>query len=258
MTYAEKPFIIKCVPTFISLLAIWLGITAINMAGNGDFGIAAAEMLIAAFLDGIDGRVARALGVASEFGVQIDSLADAINFGVSPAFIVYFWRMNEFGNDKFAWCVALFLISCMVIRLARFNVDTTTKDQDDPLVKYFFRGMPAPAVASMVILPLVISFQFGEGWWSEPIVVILNTLFYALFAASTIPTPCFKKLHLNGVYNGIYKTVFYGLFALLFVGFIPQVPFTPWFALILTGVVYLVTIAISIFAYIRIKRNKAS
>jgi CDP-diacylglycerol--serine O-phosphatidyltransferase len=247
-----RPFIIRCIPTLLSLLAIWLGVSAIKYSLNGSFSIAATLLLSAAFLDGIDGRIARALNVSSDFGAQIDSLADNINFGVSPAFIMYFWKMNEFDINFVSWSVVLLLISCMTIRLARFNADLSIRDLDDPLVKYFFVGMPAPAVAAMVILPLVLSFQLGEGFWSTPIFVIMNTSVMALFAASKIPTPCFKHLHLTGVYNIIYKATLYTLIALLLLGFVPQVPFTPWFSLTLLGIVYFITILIAIYVFLKI------
>ncbi|GMO62175.1 MAG: CDP-diacylglycerol--serine O-phosphatidyltransferase [Rickettsiales bacterium] len=251
----DKPFIIKSIPTLLSLLAVWFGITAIRFAFSGDFDYAAGFMLFAAFLDGIDGRVARALGVSSDFGVQIDSLADAINFGVSPAFIIYMWRMNEFSSDKFAWFAALLLISSLIIRLARFNVATTTTDPDSPLVKYFFTGMPAPAVAAMTILPLVVTFQFGEGWWSEPIITILNTILMSIFAASTIPTPCLKKLHFAGLYNIAYKSTLYLILALFILGFIPLIPFSPWLSLVVLGIVYAISIVLSVIAYKKIEKT---
>jgi CDP-diacylglycerol--serine O-phosphatidyltransferase len=251
----EKSFFIKYIPTLISLLAIWLGVTAIRYSFFGEYVLSASLLLIAAFLDGIDGRVARKLNVSSSFGVEIDSLADAINFGVSPAFIVYFWRMNEYEYDKIAWFTVLLLISCIVIRLARFNVDVGTNNPDSPLVKYFFKGMPAPATASMIIFPLVLTFCFGEGFWSEPFIVIANTIVFSLFAMSTIPTPCFKKLELKGKYKKIYKGGFYFLTFLLLLSFLPKVPISSWFVLSMTGIIYLITIAIAIVKYIEFKKE---
>jgi CDP-diacylglycerol--serine O-phosphatidyltransferase len=243
-----KKIFIFYIPTMLSLFAVCLGITAVKCAFENSLQMAAILLLSACFLDGIDGRIARALGVSSDFGAQIDSLADAINFGVAPGLIIYFWKLQELEFELFAWFSVLLLICCMVIRLARFNADLTTKDQESPLVKYFFRGMPAPAVASMVIFPLVLSFQFGESFFfTDPLVVSINTIFFAIFAGSVVPTPCFKKLHFTGTYNIIYKAIFYLLVFLIIV--------KPWLGLSLTGIVYLITVVIAIYMYKKIKQQ---
>jgi CDP-diacylglycerol--serine O-phosphatidyltransferase len=246
----EKPFLIRYVPTGLSLLAVLLAMTGALVAVSGKFELACTLILLACFLDGIDGRIARWLGVSSDFGAQIDSLADAINFGVAPGLVVYFWKLNELNSDTIGWSASVLLIFCMVIRLARFNVDLSAKDQNDPLIKYFFRGMPAPAVAGMVILPLVLSFQFGEGFWTEPWIVWGNTILMALFAGSVIPTPCMKKLHFTGVLNVLYKALLYFIFFAIIV--------KPWLGLSIFGAVYLVSIAIAIFMYLKIKGEKAN
>jgi CDP-diacylglycerol--serine O-phosphatidyltransferase len=251
----NKPFLVRCIPTMLSLLAVAFGITAIKYSFEGNFVNATALIVFAAILDNFDGRVARILGVASDFGVQIDSLADAINFGVSPAFVVYFWKTSEIECEYLSWSVVLLLIFSLIIRLARFNSDLSMDDPDNPLIKYFFKGMPAPSVALMTLFPLVAYFEFGDGFYSEPLFVLINTIIMAFFAVSKIPTPCLKKIHFKGVTNFMYKSVIKLLVLLMLIGFIPQVSFTPWFGLTLTGIVYIISIIISIYAYLKIKNK---
>ncbi|MDD2840281.1 MAG: phosphatidylcholine/phosphatidylserine synthase [Rickettsiales bacterium] len=238
----------KLIPNMLSLLALCFGITSIKLAYSGHFSMAVSFILLACFLDGIDGRVARFLNVSSDFGVQIDSLADLVNFGIAPGFIVYYWKMNEMGVDMLSWSVVLMLGCCMAIRLARFNVATKIEDKESPLVKYFFTGMPAPAVACMVILPIILSFQFGYGFFSNPIFVVLNTLIIALFAASTIPTPCFKKIKIGDKYKHLVLIVA-SLWLILLV-------LEPWLALSILGLLYVISIIIGIFMFMHFKKNQ--
>lgn len=236
----------KFIPNMISLLALCFGITSIKLGYSGNFMMAISFLLFACFLDGIDGRIARFLNVSSDFGVQMDSLADLVNFGVAPGFIVYCWRMNEIGLDLLSWSVVLMLGCCMAIRLARFNVATKVEDKENPLVKYFFTGMPAPAVACMVIFPMVLSFQFGYGFFSSPVFVVLNTLVMALFAASTIPTPCLKKIKIDDKYKHLVLIVS-SLWLILLIT-------EPWLALSLLGFLYLISIVIGIFVFMYFKK----
>ena len=245
----NQVYFTKFVPTLLSLLALCCGVSSIRYGYSGNYVLAATLLLIACFLDGIDGRVARFLNVSSDFGAQIDSLADLVNFGVAPGFVVYCWKINEFEVSGIAWFAVMLLASCMAIRLARFNVDLTTKDQNDPLVKYFFKGVPAPAAACLAILPMILYFQFGYGFWSEPIFVVINTMMVALLAGSTIPTPCFKKVKIKEEYKNIVLILAAMLIILLVI--------KPWLALSLTGVIYVISIVISIFVFFKFKREKA-
>jgi CDP-diacylglycerol--serine O-phosphatidyltransferase len=238
----------KFVPTLISLLALCFGLSAIRYGYSGNYILAATLILLAGFLDGIDGRIARFLNVSSDFGAQMDSLADAINFGVAPGFVVYCWKMNELELSGIAWFAVMLLACCMAIRLARFNVALTTKDQNDPLVKYFFTGIPAPAAACLVIFPMVLNFQFGYGFWSEPIFVVANTILIALLAASTVPTPCFKKIKISERYKNIVLIIA-TMFIILLV-------LRPWLALSVLGTAYIASIVLGIFVFLNFKKAK--
>jgi CDP-diacylglycerol--serine O-phosphatidyltransferase len=244
----EKNFFIRYSPTMLSLLAMCFGISAIRYSYESSFYISVILLLLACFIDGIDGKVSRALGVSSSFGVEIDSLADLVNFGVAPGFIIYFWKISEFENITLSWFPVLFLACCMAVRLARFNSDLSVKDQNDSLVKYFFRGMPAPAAAAMIIFPLVLTFAFGNGFYSTPIFVLINTLVIALYAGSVIPTLCFKKIEFSNLYNKLLK-----LLSLLLIIFIC---YSPWRGLSILGLIYVIILVISIFVYIKLNNNK--
>lgn len=238
----------KFVPTMLSLLALCFGISAIKYSYSGHIMLATSLLLIACFLDGIDGRIARFLKVSSDFGAQMDSLADLVNFGVAPGFILYCWKLNEMQLGFLSWFAVLLLACCMAIRLARFNVDLTTKDQNDPLVKYFFRGMPAPAAAAMSIFPIVLSFKFGYGFWTNPLLVTIYTIVIALFAGSTIPTPCFKKIKISEKYKNLVL-ILVAMYVILLVS-------DPWIALSLLGILYSISILIGLSFYLKFKKNK--
>jgi CDP-diacylglycerol--serine O-phosphatidyltransferase len=142
-------------PNFITLLALCAGLTAIRMGAEGRLEYALAGIVFAAALDGIDGRIARLLKGTSRFGAELDSLADFVNFGVAPGLILYFWGLHELKSA--GWIVAMVFAISAALRLARFNV--AIDDPDQPAyAANFFVGMPAPAGAIAVLLPIYVSF----------------------------------------------------------------------------------------------------
>jgi len=142
-------------PNLITLLALCAGLTAIRVAVEGKLDLALAAIVFAALLDGIDGRIARMLKGTSRFGAELDSLADFVNFGVAPALILYFWGLHELKSA--GWIVALVFAICAGLRLARFNV--MIDDPNKPVwAGNFFTGIPAPAGAITVLLPIYLSF----------------------------------------------------------------------------------------------------
>src|ERR1700724_3288188 len=143
-------------PNLVTLLALCMGLTAIRFAIEGQFETAVVAVIVAAILDGLDGRIARALRGTSRFGAELDSLADFVAFGGAPALILYFWGLHAAKN--FGWVAALvFAIAC-ALRLARFNVMV---DEDQPAWrKNFFVGMPAPAGAIIGLLPIYLHYAF--------------------------------------------------------------------------------------------------
>jgi CDP-diacylglycerol--serine O-phosphatidyltransferase len=139
------------VPNVITLLALCAGLTAIRMAIEGRIELALGAIVFAAFLDGIDGRVARMIKGQSRFGAELDSLADFVNFGVAPALILYFWQLHDLNNV--GWIAVMIFAISGSLRLARFNA--TMDDPDKPaFAANYFTGVPAPAGAICVLLPM--------------------------------------------------------------------------------------------------------
>jgi CDP-diacylglycerol--serine O-phosphatidyltransferase len=142
-------------PNLITLLALCAGITAIRLAVEGKLEWAVAAIVFAAALDGIDGRLARMLKGTSRFGAELDSLADFVNFGVAPALMLYFWGLRELGD--LGWIAGLVFAISTGLRLARFNVMVDDPNKPAWAAK-FFTGVPAPAGAIIVLLPIYLSF----------------------------------------------------------------------------------------------------
>src|ERR1700688_2634706 len=160
-------------PNLITLLALCAGLTAIRMSVENRLDLALAAIVFAALLDGIDGRIARLLKGTSRFGAELDSLADFVNFGVAPALILYFWGLHDLKSA--GWIAAMVFAICGALRLARFNV--MVEDPDRPVwASNFFVGVPAPAGAITVLLPIYVVFLGVPR--SE--ILIWLTLFYTL------------------------------------------------------------------------------
>jgi CDP-diacylglycerol---serine O-phosphatidyltransferase len=170
------------VPNFFTLLSLCMGVTAIRMAIEQNFQVALLLLVLAAIVDGIDGRLARALKAQSRFGAELDSLADFVNFGVATALLVYIWGL---GSLKGLGWIAVLVFACC-LRLARFN---SMLDVDKPKWQSnYFTGIPAPAGALAVLLPLFID---GLGLFNVreyPLAIALYTLGLAFMSVSTIPT----------------------------------------------------------------------
>ena len=174
------------IPNLVTLLAICLGLTSIRFATESKFEMAAIFIVLAAVLDGLDGRLARALDGASRFGAELDSLADFVDFGVAPAFLLYFWSLHKIPS--FGWFAALVFAIAAALRLARFNVRI-----DDPHKPawhaQFFVGMPAPAGAIAAMLPIYFSYSV-VGLPEGRIFVIIEIIYLlsiAFLMASRIP-----------------------------------------------------------------------
>jgi CDP-diacylglycerol---serine O-phosphatidyltransferase len=164
-------------PNLVTLLALCAGLTAIRMAFENRYVLALSAIVFAAILDGLDGRLARLLKGTSRFGAELDSLADFVNFGVAPSLILYFWDLHDLKSA--GWIAAMVFAICAGLRLARFNV--MLDDPNRPAwAGNFFVGMPAPAGAITVLLPIYVVFL---GVPRSPVLTWL-TLFYTLAVAS--------------------------------------------------------------------------
>eukprot|EP01092_Planopodium_desertum_P009660 TRINITY_DN4199_c0_g1_i1.p1 TRINITY_DN4199_c0_g1~~TRINITY_DN4199_c0_g1_i1.p1 ORF type:complete len:278 (+),score=23.67 TRINITY_DN4199_c0_g1_i1:76-834(+) len=174
------------IPNSITVMATVVGLSSVRLALNGQFEAAVASIIVAAILDGLDGPVARALHSTSKFGAELDSLSDYVNFGVSPALIAYFWTLHSWG--LFGWLISVSFAVTMACRLARFNagVDFNASSWG----KNFFMGIPAPAGACCVVMPMVIGFWLPK--WDEylrtPLVTASFVIFFAFCSVSQVPT----------------------------------------------------------------------
>src|SRR5947209_6619733 len=178
-------------PNLITLLALCAGLTAIRLAVEDKLEWAVAAIVFAALLDGIDGRVARMLKGTSRFGAELDSLGDFVNFGVAPALILYFWGLQELGHA--GWIAAMVFAICAGLRLARFNV--MVDDPNKPIwAGNFFLGVPAPAGAITVLLPIYVYFLGVPRVALLMLLTFLYTLAVAFLMVSRLPVFSGKRV----------------------------------------------------------------
>lgn len=232
------------VPNIVTLCSLSCGVTAMRAAVLGNWQLAGFLIFIAAIFDGLDGRIARLMSGSSKFGAELDSLSDFVSFGVSPAFVMYFYSLNEY--PKFGWILALMLAICCALRLARFN--TMLEVEHKHYWDYFFTGIPAPAGAMVAIFPLVLSlydtsFSWAKSFWFSAFFVV----FSAVFMASRIPTICVKKVKVKTAFVPVLllaTTLYVGM---LFVEF--------WLAITLGTVCYLAFIPVGIVMFEKMKHK---
>ena len=224
------------VPNFFTLLSLCAGLTAIRMAIEQRFELAIALVVIAALLDGVDGRLARALKAQSKFGAELDSLADFVNFGVAPAVIMFIWGLGGLPRG-FGWIVALVFALATGLRLARFN--TMLEVEKPKWQSDFFTGMPAPAGAITVLLPLYLDGLglFDVRTWAW--LIALYTAAMAAMLVSTIPTFSGKLLG-ERISREFVLPMFVGVAAL-----VALLVTYPYGTLTLITLLYLATIPIS-------------
>jgi CDP-diacylglycerol--serine O-phosphatidyltransferase len=233
------------VPNVITLLALCAGLTAVRLAIEGKLELSLAAIVLAAVLDGIDGRIARLIKGTSRFGAELDSLADFVNFGVAPALILYFWGLRELRSA--GWIAALVFAICAGLRLARFNVST-----DDPnrpaWASNFFVGVPAPAGAITVLLPIYLYFLGAPAW--APFTFVY-TLLIAFLMVSRLPVFSGKRLGTR-VPREMVLPVF--VVVVLFVALLLSYP---WIVLTLGTLAYLACLPLGFWSYRRFEQNAA-
>lgn len=188
---APYPAGVRLLPNAVTVVALCAGLSAVYFALGERFELSVLAVGVAALCDALDGRLARLLDASTRIGAELDSLADLVSFGVSPALVLYLWTLDE--NGRFGWVVALVFAVCMALRLARFNTLLDTPDPF-PFAKEFFVGVPAPAAALVAGVPLYLSLHLGPGWWSGPTLVGLWALVAAALMVSRLPTLSFKTV----------------------------------------------------------------
>ncbi|MCM6777410.1 phosphatidylcholine/phosphatidylserine synthase [Nocardia sp. CDC159] len=181
---------VRLLPSVVTILALCAGLSAVKFTLDGQLDVALAMIGAAAVLDTLDGRLARMLSATTKIGAELDSLSDAISFGVAPALVLYIGFLRQ---DSAGWIIALIYTVSLVLRLARFNTLMDDDTRPDWSREYFV-GVPAPAAALIALLPVALHEQFGNGWWNNFPVVAVWTVLAALLAVSTIPTLAMKSV----------------------------------------------------------------
>ena len=229
-------------PNILTVLAMCAGLTAIRYGMTADWDRAVIALVIAAMLDGVDGRVARLLRSTTKFGAELDSLADAISFGVAPALVMYQWVMNDAGSV--GWALCLLHVVCCVLRLARFN--TMVGQPDLPAWAHnYFTGVPAPGGAGLTIMPLILWLYTGSDVFAEPIVVGVFLLGSAILMVSRVPVYSGKHVRLKP-FLALPLMILIGVTA----GFLVTDPFA---TLSFVGAAYLISIAASSWSFRRLQ-----
>ncbi len=233
-------------PNAVTALALCSGLSGIRFAVLGRWELAVAMVLVAGVLDGIDGRIARLLHGESRFGAELDSLSDAISFGVSPALILYLWSLKDL--PRFGWMAALMLAVFCALRLARFNASIDADEQPHKSAG-FLTGVPAPAGAGLALLPMFLWFCTGEATLRAPWLVAPWTAAVALLMVSSLATYSWASLRLrrNIRFEALALVVFVGAAAIS----------VPWETASALSLAYLLALPFGVASYARVRRLRA-
>ena len=233
-------------PNILTLIGVCIGLTSIKFAFDGKFELSIIAVIVAGIIDGLDGRIARLIKGTSKVGKELDSLTDVISFGVAPAFIMYFWNLNNLG--KFGWLLCLIYVVCVALRLARFNINSNVEPswRDN-----FFEGVPSPAGGILVLMPLMFSLS-GLNIFNVNYNFIVPAFFIitSFLLISKLPTYSLKKIIIPRT-----MTIFLLFGIVLFFGLLLFYTFK---ILALSGLVYLILIPISFFHYKKIKKQNTT
>ncbi|MGI9494001.1 MAG: CDP-diacylglycerol--serine O-phosphatidyltransferase [Geminicoccaceae bacterium] len=229
--------LIHLVPNAFTVASICFGLSAIRFGLDGRYQIAVVMIILAGIFDGLDGRSARLLKITSKLGAELDSLADFLSFGVAPAFLIYLWTLNE--AKSFGWAIALFYVICAALRLARFNSELEDPDRPHWMTR-FFTGMPAPAAAGVVLVPMMLTFALDQTWpqtwWLNALVLVS----VALMMVSSVPTFSIKMVTTRVNPRYILPT-------LVAIGaIITALVNVPWWTLLVVACLYLASLPVGI------------
>jgi CDP-diacylglycerol--serine O-phosphatidyltransferase len=228
----------KLIPSTLTLTALACGVTAIRFGLADQWATAVTFVIAAMILDMLDGRAARMLGADSRFGAQLDSLADLVSFGVAPGVIMYMWSLERMGNA--GWIAALIFCAASAVRLARFNVESV-RDEGATKGNPYFTGLPTPAAACMMLLPLLRWLQWHGDVVRQPWLPTVMVAITSSLMVSRLPTPSIKYMKLQRQHRILAATVFAGLAALLILW--------PWATLSVGLIIYVASIPFAVFAH---------
>ena len=230
-------------PNMLTLIGVCIGLTSIRFALDGRFELAIIAIIFAALIDGLDGRIARLIKGTSKVGKELDSLTDMISFGVAPAFIMYFWKLNTL--ERFGWLLCLIYVICVALRLARFNINSNQKPswKDN-----FFEGVPSPAGGILVLTPLIISISgFDYIQLNYDVIVPIFFVVTSFLLISKFPSYSFKKIVIPR------KTTIFLLFGIvLFFGLLLIYTFN---VIAISAVIYVFLLPISYLHFQKIKKQ---
>ena len=233
------------IPSIISILGLCVGISSIKFALNSQFDYAVIAITIASIIDTIDGKIARLIKGTSKFGAELDSLIDFINFGVAPAITVYIWILKDLGNV--GWLLVLFHSVACCLRLARFNLGS--KIIHEKWRENFFTGVPSPAGAGILLLPLILSLSDLSSNYDYKKLAIIFIISSTFLMISKIPTYSLKGIKVSKPF-----LIFLLLLIAVYFGFLINYPFN---TLLATGCFYLSLIPISFVHFKNIKKRSS-
>lgn len=232
------------VPNAITAAALCSGLTGIRFAIAGDFEKSILAIILAGFLDGIDGRAARLLNAQTRFGAELDSLADSISFGVAPALIIYLWALQDLPS--IGWIAALAFAICCVLRLARFNSRLDMLEQPHKSAG-FLTGVPAPVGAGMAFLPTYLWIATGRPEFATPVAVSIWVVLVAILMISNIPTLAWSRMRPpSSLRLGVLAVV--GLF-------VAALLTETWYTLAAITIIYMALIPVGLVVYQKVKRQ---
>ena len=224
-------------PNTLTIFGVCFGLSSIKFALDTNYAMSVIVIACAAILDTLDGRVARLVKGTSKVGKELDSLTDVISFGVAPSFIMYFWTLNQIG--KIGWMLVLIYTVCCALRLARFNL--TAVEETESWKINFFEGIPSPAAAGLILLPLILNLSGLIEMENKAIISSIVILIVSILMVSKMPTYSLKRIliprHL-------------AIFLLLGIGiYISLIIFYTFKTLFISGLIYIALIPVSFFHY---------
>ncbi|WP_417514215.1 CDP-alcohol phosphatidyltransferase family protein [Minwuia sp.] len=232
-------------PSLVTIFAICAGLTSVRMSLQGHLETALYFILLAVFLDAVDGKLARYLDSVSLFGAELDTLADFFNFGIAPGILLFNTLYIGTEHANLGWLATLLLAACCALRLARFNL--SMKDPEGAAKKStFFVGVPAPALACLALLPIFIQLQ---GWSTESVLPLcaIYTMGVGFLAVSTVPTFSIKYASIKRSHVPVAVILSIALVTCLMV--------YPWPMLIAANLIYLVSMP---FSYLSHRKQAAA
>ena len=230
-------------PNIFTLVGVCIGLSSIKFAFDEKFTLSIIAIIVAAIIDGLDGRIARLIQGTSKVGKELDSLTDVISFGVAPAFIMYFWKLNELG--RVGWLICLIYVVCVALRLARFNINS---GQDPSWRDNFFEGIPSPAGGVIVLMPLIYSLsdiQILNINYDFFVPILFVTI--SILLISKVPTYALKKISVPRS-----MTIFLLLAVVLYFGLLLIYTFN---AIVISGLIYFIMIPVSLIHYNNMKKQ---